>query len=237
MFDRRRNFSLCFVSVLMLLIPIDVFAGLESSCAVAVSTAIELSLIKANTNHASKLFLLLAEAHGGAHEMGELIAAANAGCMSIAKNFPHLIIVDNRQNTIGSISFSIGKGIPHDLKGRQDRPSNGNIDEARDYFALLNKIIIDSEFQGRGYSSEALRIFHDFLDDLGVAYTLLHVVSKKNYAARIYDKQDYRFTFDTLEAVNQTFSDVDAFLADSTQEIFRNGKPTAVLMVRFCKRK
>ncbi len=216
-----------FIVPLVVLFSLANFADLASSDRVAIKTFLREKLELANRNKEVQLLMnekdvdIIANTIADANSRNEPFYTESVKCSLLSSD----------QSVIGYITMSMGAGIHLILESQNDRPEGYNPKES-DIFATLEQITIFDNYQGFGYSSKALDIFDEFLDDIGVNYIFLSVSSGKPYTANIYYKKNYRFTTKTMDAIQKTIGSLSAFLKDSTQQLLHNGKPQIPYMVR-----
>lgn len=102
-----------------------------------------------------------------------------------------------------------------------------------DHFAYLDYIKIQDIYQGKGFGSEALLRFNQFLDDMGISYTVLYVESDTKYAANTYRKKGFNFITDTFDIIRKRMGE-EAYLKDSSSKLLdENEKEINPMMIRW----
>lgn len=144
---------------------------------------------KARTEHLQLVFPDL-----GYFDIAEKISRENSqGKQTATKTKVEIIAdIEGKRREVGKIDFwfRVGKCQLADEETSHFKQE--------DYFAYLDYIEIKPEFQGKGFSSVALRLWHNCIDELNLPLTILGVSSKIPYAAMTYKKAGYEFTKATI---------------------------------------
>lgn len=125
---------------------------------------------------------------------------------------------------IGNIKFYLKNGKPDHIIKTNDPII---IEQQSPKSAFLADITINENYRGKGYGKSALTAFHDFLDRGEIDFTILVIDSKLKSAGKIYKKQGYIFTPNTLNAINnwaknqEISPDIaeEKFLENTTQDL------------------